>query len=438
MSTFLKYFPLRLLITLSLILCPALLSQSQQPTESDLNHNIKKQQEFIRYNPDFIEMKSDRVARLRILQAKVREKEAAGFVTGCSRQILWEIGASITQTADFKFIDKRFEDLDSALLHPEREIPGQKQDSLEGNWGRCFSEWFCKLNEFADEIGKEENKNTPLKFQPRFLDQVNSPEKLTDYLMSVSVSDIPKTGKDNLLEFNLSMSNVMRLILRDRPVGYRWDPKLKETLRDLVFNRFRNSDTGWWGESYVRDGKIQFVDDLSATFHIVTYLKGNVPDLQKVVSTTLAVKDLNYPVGWLWNGEYWNHNNMDVIALFKAGWPFAGKDQKRAISFEIQKMLSWCLSHSLQPDGSFRPHIADGSLEESVYYGVSFLGRIGFFDKSERFWTKENFKDAEPIRMKIIKYILEHKDSGGSGGSYYESALIDYLNYKPPRKTDKN
>lgn len=124
MSAFLKYFPLRLLITLSLILCPALLSQSQQPAESDINHNIKKQQEFIQYNPDVIEMKSDRVARLRILQAKVREKEAAGYVTTCSRQILWEIGASITQTADFKFIDKRFEDLDSCLLHPEREIPG--------------------------------------------------------------------------------------------------------------------------------------------------------------------------------------------------------------------------------------------------------------------------------------------------------------------------
>ena len=66
------------------------------------------------------------------------------------------------------------------------------------------------------------------------------------------------------------------------------------------------------------------------------------------------------------------------------------------------------------------------------------MGRIGFFDKSDRFWTKENFKDAEPIRMKIIEYILKHKDTGGSGGSYYESALIDYLNYKPQVKIDKN
>jgi hypothetical protein len=382
-------------------------------------------------------MKADRVARLRLLQAKVREKEAAGYPTVCSRQILWEIGALITQTSDFRFIDKRFEDIDSSLVHQEKEILAEKQDTLEGNWGKCFVEWFCKLNEFCDEIGKEENKNSILKFQPHFLDQVNSPEKLTNYLMSISVSDIPKTGKDNLLEFNLSMSNLMRLILRDRPKGYPWDPKLKEILRNLIFNHFRNHETGWWGESYLRDGKIQFVDDLSTTFHVVTYLKGDVPDLQKVVSTTLAVKDLNYPAGWLWNGAYWNHNNMDVVALFKAGWHYAKKDQKRAISGEIQKMLNWCLSESLQPDGSFKPHIADGSLEESVYYGVSFLGRIGYFDKSDRFWTEQTFKDSDSVRTKIIGYILKHNETGGSGGSYYESALTDYLHYKPPSVAHK-
>lgn len=233
----LKYFLLKSLITLTLLVCSTLLSRSQLPTESDINHNIKTQEEFILYNPDYVQMKSDRVARIRTLQTKVREKEAAGYVTICSRQILWEIGVSITHTADFKFIDKRFEDLDSILLHPEREVLGQNQDSLQGNWRGCFIEWFCKLNEFGEEIGKEENKNTPLKFQPHFLDQVNSPEKLTNYLLSVSVSDISNTGKDNLLEFNLSMSNLMRLILRDRPVGYKWDPKLKETLRDLVLDK---------------------------------------------------------------------------------------------------------------------------------------------------------------------------------------------------------
>jgi len=427
----------KILHVLVLMSCSISVSLAQLPSQSDLAHKTTTQKEFIQYNPDYVQMKAQRVARIRELITKVREQEASGYMTSCSHQILWEIEALITQTADFSLIDRRLADLDSSLVHPEKEALAQEQDTVNGSCGKCSEEWFCKLYEFCEEIGKEENKNNVLKIQPHFLDQINSSEKITNYLMAVSVSDIPKTGTDNLLEFNLSVSNLMRLIMRDRPKEYPWDPRLKETIMDLIFNHFRNPETGWWGESYIRDGHVQFVDDLSTTFHIVTYLKGNVPDLQRVISTTLAVKDLNYPVGWLWNGAYWNHNNMDVVALFKAGWPYANENQKKTMSFEIQKMLEWCLSESLQADGSFKPHIADGSLEESVYYGVSFLGRIGFFDKSERFWTNQKFRDAKAIRKKIIDYILKHSDTGGSGGSYYESALTDYLNFKLHHKVDK-
>jgi len=264
---------------------------------------------------------------------------------------------------------------------------------------------------------------------------VNSPEKLTDYLTSVSVSDIPRTGVDHLGEFNLSFSNLMRLILRDRPHGYPWEPRLRATMRHLVY-QFRNPETGWWGERYVRDGHVVFVDDLSTTFHVITFLHGNVPDLPRVVDTTLAVKDLDFPVGWLWKGSYWNHNNMDVVALFKAGWPYASPSQKKAMTVEIDKMLQWCLTQSLQPDGSFKPHIGDGSLEEGTCYGASFLGRIGYFDKTERFWTTREFPEAEAVRQKIIGYILSHRGSGGSGGSYYESALVEDLHYRPKPPDD--
>jgi hypothetical protein len=436
MSTFDRSF-IKFQLVLILISGFTSLSLSQQPSQSDLTHNTQTQKEFLQFNPDYIQMKAQRITRIRELHGKVSELEAAGKNSTCSHQILWEIKALVTQTADFKLLDRRLNDLDSSLTLPMPENSTIIQDSVTGNWGNCFDQWFCKLSSFCEEIGREGNKNRALKFQPHFLDQVNSPEKLTNYLMTVSVSDIPKTGKDNLLEFNLSISNLIRLILRDRPKGYPWDPKLKEIIMDLILNHFRNPETGWWGESYVRDGQVQFVDDLSTTFHIVTYLKGNVPDLQRIVSTTLAVKDLNYPVGWLWNGTYWNHNNMDVAALFKAGWPYADENQKKAISFEIQKMLNWCLNESLQSDGSFKPNIADGSLEEGEYYGVSFLGRIGFFDKTECFWTNKKFSDAKVIRKKITDYILNHIDTGGSGGSYYESALTDYLNYKPHHNADK-
>jgi hypothetical protein len=423
---FAAFLPVVLLVS-----CTSVAPRVSRTPQADLEHKARTEQEFMAFDPNYKEEKAERIAKARASYAKVRELEAAGTNTACSKQILWELKALITQTADFKLIDQRLADLDSSLAHPELEAVAAEQDPKDGSWGRCYAEWCCKLDASCEELGKEFNKKRPLKVPPRFLDRVNSPEKLTAYLESVSVSDIPHTGVDNLLEFNLSLSNLMRLILRDRPKGYPWDPRLKTTLMHLVLGRFRNPQTGWWGERYVRDGRLVFVDDLSTTFHIVSYLHGNVPDLPRVVDTTLAVKDLDYPVGWLFKGQYWNHNNMDVVALFKAGWAQANAVQRQAMAAEIEKMLHWCVTESLQPDGTFKPHIADGSLEEGEYYATSFLARIGYFDKKERFWTDREFPEAEAIRQRIIAYVLAHQNTGGSGGTYYESILVDRLNYRP-------
>src|SRR5439155_25793453 len=65
------------------------------------------------------------------------------------------------------------------------------------------------------------------KFKLQFLDRINSPEKLTEYFMSVSVSDISGTGVDHEREFNESLSYLMRMILREQPKAYRYDPNLK-------------------------------------------------------------------------------------------------------------------------------------------------------------------------------------------------------------------
>src|SRR5208283_1347022 len=127
----------------------------------------------------------------------------------------------------------------------------------------------------------------------RLFDRVNSPEKLREYLTSLAVSDPARTGVDHRRELNESLSNLMRLILRGQPAYYAWDPKLKDTLMDLVLHRLRNPQTGWWGESYVRTGNVEFVDDLSVTFHVISYLHGDVPNLAAVMDHLLAVKDLD-------------------------------------------------------------------------------------------------------------------------------------------------
>jgi hypothetical protein len=400
------------------------------PPIADSEASLRIHNEYLEYNPRYDEERAARITRTHPLLLRDRELEAAGRPTDGAKQILWELKALLTQTADFGLIDRRLSDLELLLANPDGP---DGQDPIDGSWGRHYTEWYCKLDATLDQLGTAYWKSRTPPIPLRFLDRVNSPELLTRYLSSVSVSDVARTGVDHLLEFNIALGDLMRLILRDRPSGYPWDPGLKSCLKDLIFSRFRNPSTGWWGERYVRGGQTVFVDDLSTTFHVVSYLDGKVPDLPRVIDTTLAVRDLDYPVGWRFKGEYWNHNNMDVVALFKAGWAQASADQRDAMAGEIAKMLQWCLTQSLQSDGMFKPNSGDGSLEEGTYYGASFLARIGYFDKADRFWTNREFPEAEAVRQRIAGFIIKHLGSGGSGGGYYEDALSECLKVEAPK-----
>jgi hypothetical protein len=408
---------------------PSLCGGEPTPTAADSEAGFRIRREFLEFDPNYDGERAARTARIRPLLLQVRALEAAGKPTAGAKQILWELKALLVQTADFALIDRRLADLEAQLASPDG---ADAQDPADGSWGRHYVEWYCKLDATMDQLGTKALKGRAPAIPPRFLNRVNSPDLLTAYLTSVSTSDVARTGNDHLLEFNLSLGNLMRLILRDQPAGYRWDPRMKACLMDLILNRFRNPSTGWWGERYVRGGQAVFVDDLSTTFHVVSYLDGRVPDLPRVVDTTLAVRDLDFPVGWRLKGEYWNHNNMDVVQLFRAGWPQASASQKEAMVAEIDKLLKWCLAQSLQPDGGFRPNSGDGSIEEGTYYGASFLSRIGYFDKAQRFWTTRDFPEAGEVRSRIAGFVLEHRDTGGSGGGYYEDTLGECLKIAKP------
>jgi hypothetical protein len=390
--------------------------------QADLEFNQCREQDFLAFDPHYKEELTNRIVRARALGKQVISREVAGQNTELSHQIISEIIWLISSTADFKRMDQRLDDLQASLDHPDREAEAEEQNPADGSWGSGYTEWFFKVIASYPHL---DDANVGF----NFIDRINSPKELTDYLVSVSVSDISRTGVDHEREFNESLSNLMRMILRHKPKQYAYDPGLKATLMDLILHRFRSSTTGYWGESYVRNGRVYFVDDLSMTFHVVSYLKGDVPDMDKVVATTLAAQDAEFPVGCLYEGQHYDHLNMDVAELFRLGWSHASDAQKKAITIELHELLRWCLTESLQPDGSFKMWVGDNSKEESTYYGASFLARIGYFDKSKRFWTDEDFPEAESVRQKIIAYIEKHSKSGAAGGDYYESALTQ-LNYK--------
>lgn len=92
----------------------------------------------------------------------------------------------------------------------------RQQDPSDGSWGRCSNTWFFKLNALYDgHFGNGEGGvRIPL------LDRVNSPDKLSNYIKSISVSDVAHTGVIHRRELNEALSALILLILHGFPRGY--------------------------------------------------------------------------------------------------------------------------------------------------------------------------------------------------------------------------
>ena len=363
----------------------------------------------------------------RLLRAKRRlfALEQQGKAYRPAHEILYETEWICDATHDYRRMGERIKALENVMQDTANAQATDEQSEIDGSWGRWYTEWFFKLDASYDQITELAHQGRVPKYPVHFLDRINSPEKLTLHLNHLLISDLKAEGVDHRRELNETISDLMRLILRSQPKNYAYDSRLKAALLDWLLNTARNPETGYWGACYraPNDARIKKTDDLSITFHIVSYLKGNVPDWQKIIATTLAIKDKKYPLGWLEGSSYLNHNNMDVVQIFSMGWSQATSDQREAMRVEIRKMLHWCLSESLQPDGSFKLQDSDDSRETSESFGASFLARLGYFDRSKRFWTDEDFPEASNVRTNIIQFIRAHIRSGGEGGVYYRGAL---------------
>jgi hypothetical protein len=310
-------------------------------------------------------------------------------------------------------VRERIRALTTALNDPRNVAAEDEESPDDGSWGKWHTEWVFKLIATYDHVGEPAQFIAPSKYPLRLLDRINSPEKLTAHLNQLLTSDYGR--RDNRWELNETISHLMRLILRAQPVSYQYHPKLKAALMDWLMNTARDPDTGYWGERYLRNGRLTKTKDISITFHIVSYLNGEVPDWPKIIDTTLAIKGMRY--GWMNS----NHDHVDAVELFRLGWKHASPAQQEAMRTEIQTMLDWCLRDSLRPDGSFT--VDQESIETSEYFGVSFLARIGYFDRARRFWTDQDFPNAAQEREHIVGFIRSHYASAGSGGSFYRSSL---------------
>jgi hypothetical protein len=383
-----------------------------------------KQKLFVAYDPNYLAERAARVPRARALYAQIFAEEAAGKDMRLPHRIMLDAAFYLFYTADFKSADQRMDDLQHLLDRAATQPSPAPSDPAAIVLPPYTTIWYLQLDAACDQ--NQLDKSFP--FPPQILDRVNTPQKLAAYFQLVGTSDIARDGKDHLDEQNEPFADLTRLILRGQPASYHFDPAMRDAILDIILHHARDSVTGYWGERYVVGTGTIFIPDLSTTFHIVSYLDEagvDIPDLDRVVETTLDVKDLSNPVGWTLAGQQYNHNCMDVMELFKWGWPHASDDQKKRMAGGIEEMVHRCIAESLQPDGSFKHISIDSSVEESEYYGASLLVRAGFFDKANRFWTDADmptpdFQNPDEIKSRIIGFINQHLSSGGA---FYRSAL---------------
>ena len=342
--------------------------------------------------PETVELRRAIEPEIRAFGAQLDREEAQGRDTSCLRQVLRELRWRLEYTANADGIRANLERL--------RTLAATSPSRREGG---CTDVWFLELDEAVDHMlaADFDEHGEP----PRFLDRVNDPRRLKDYLESLLVSRPAEDGVDRRKELNFATAGLSRLILWRRPPNYLWDPRLEAVIRDFVA-QWQDPVTGFFGAIYLIDGRRVRTVDLSLTFHMARYLEGRIGYWPELIDTLLAIRDERYPYGWLDENGLSNHNNYDVAVLFQLGWPQMRPDQRRRAAQELDRLTDWCLNTAIASDGTIRVRAASESLPESYYFAVAFLDTVGYFEPAGRFWTARAFPEAPAVRERLARQLL--------------------------------
>ncbi len=153
-----------------------------------------------------------------------------------------------------------------------------------GIFGAGTEVWFLKLDASVDhmladdfEAGSGLRRAFSIGSTIRF-------NRLTSYLDSLLVSRLGEDGVDRRKELNFATAALVRLILRRRPAGYPWDPRLEPVTRRFVAD-WQDAATGFFGADYEIDGRRWRTVDLSLTFHMARYLEGRIGYWPQLIDT---------------------------------------------------------------------------------------------------------------------------------------------------------
>jgi hypothetical protein len=362
----------------------------------------RPQQAIANYFPVMVDLCRAVQAEVRLIEARLDREEAGGRDTSCLRQALRELRWRLEYTADEAGVRANL-DRGFAFAALPKPPSGTVPDD-DGCYGAGTEVWFLKLDASIDHLLAPDFETYGK--LPRFLDQVNDPDRLERYLNSLLVSRLAEDGVDRRKELNLSSANLIRLILWRRPANYRWDPRLEAVIRRFVAD-WQDPMTGFFGATYQIGPERFRTTDLSLTFHMARYLEGRIGYWPQLIDTLLAIRGDPYPNGWLNHDGMSSHNNYDVATLFQLGWSEMRADQRPRVRAELDRLLDWCLTTAISPDGRVMARAKSEALAESYYFTIAFLDTVGYFDPAKRVWTDRVFPEMPALRAGIERHLME-------------------------------
>ncbi len=174
---------------------------------------------------------------IRALEALLDRDEAAGRDTSCLRQAIGELHWRLQYTGDAAAAAAR-PSTGCAPWPPGAAAERPPRRDEDGSFGVGTDVWFLKLDASVDRDARRRFRRRR-RCRRAFSTASTIPTVSAPISTACVVSRLAEDGVDRRKELNFATADLVRLILRRRPPGYPWDPRLETVIR-----RFRRRLAG--------------------------------------------------------------------------------------------------------------------------------------------------------------------------------------------------
>jgi hypothetical protein len=384
-------------------------SAAQDPIELRL-HRVES------YLPKFLvkkHMNGRYRPQLNLLRDEMHQRMKAGEDLRCAAQIFEEIHWMINYTDRSEAIERRLEDL-RVQLSADSPAETPFQDPKDGSFGACFEEWIWRFFRSVDPLKNLAREGKTPEVPLKIWEPVDTPEEIEALFENLLISD-ESSGHNKRKELNLAITALGQLLWLEETASVFPEhldrEALAEALRRFVDERRQDPDTGYWGAWYRNGETLNKTNDLSMTFHILSYRDGQVARHQELANTTFAIRNVKYPYGWNTGGTQNNHHAYDVARIINYTWEDLDGTARAYAIATLFLLKTRSLAHSINDDGAFDPKPFT-TVAEAYYFGVSFFDEAGIFGNRQPLSERVVITNTEDLLRQIEENLqaLDPKD----------------------------